>query len=66
MKALIIIAACLALALVFRAADLLSNRRKIKSVGAKSNKASRDIPKININDEAELLGALEYYKDMVD
>lgn len=65
MKALIIIAACLALAFVFKAVEYFSSR-KIKSVGAKSNKLSENIAKIDINDEKALKEALDYYKNLVD
>lgn len=65
MKALIVIAALVALAFVFRVVELLTGRR-IKSVGAKSNRLSGNMPKIDITNEAELKEALKYYKDLVD
>lgn len=66
MKALIIILACIAFSLVFKAVDFYSSRKKINSVGAKSNSLSRDIPRIDITNEAELKEALKYYKGMAD
>lgn len=65
MKALIIILACIALALVLKVVDLMTSR-KINSVGAKSNKLSGDMPKIDITNEAELKEALNYYKGLAD
>lgn len=65
MKALIVILACIALALAIKVVDLLTGRR-INSVGAKSNKLSSDMPKIDITNEAELKEALKYYKDLAD
>ncbi|MCQ2134551.1 MAG: hypothetical protein MJY88_06250 [Bacteroidales bacterium] len=65
MKALIIILACIALALVLKVVDLMTSR-KINSVGAKSNKLSGDMPKIDITNEAELKEALKYYKGLAD
>lgn len=65
MKALIIIAVCLVLAVVFRAFEFFSTR-KINSVGAKSNRSSGDIARFDINDEKSLKEALDYYKDLVD
>lgn len=66
MKALLIILGCIALALVLKIAELLSSRRRINSVGAKSNKWSADMPKVDITNEAELKKALESYKGLAD
>lgn len=65
MKALIIILACIALALVLKVVDLYTSH-KINSVGAKSNKLSGNMPKIDITNEAELKEALKYYKGLAD
>ncbi len=65
MKALIIILACIALALVLKVVDLYTSHR-INSVGAKSNKLSGNMPKIDITNEAELKEALKYYKGLAD
>lgn len=65
MKALIIIAACIVLALIFKVAESLTSG-KIRSVGAKSNANSKNIAKIDINDEKSLAEAMKYYKDMID
>lgn len=66
MKALLIIVGCIALALVLKMVDYFSSNHNIKSVGAKSNMASRNIPKIDITNEEELKKALEFYKGMED
>lgn len=66
MKALIIIATCIAFAFVLKVIEVISNRQNIKSVGAKSNKESRNIPKIDITNPEELKKALEYYKGLPD
>lgn len=66
MKALIIIAACLALALVFATIEKIQGRR-INSVGARSNNNSRHLAeKIDINNEEAMKEALENYKDLMD
>lgn len=65
MKALFVILACIALALVLKVVDLLTSKR-INSVGAKSNKLSGDMPKIDITNEKELKEALKYYKGLAD
>lgn len=65
MKALIVILTCIAFALVLKVIDLMTSR-KINSVGAKSNKLSGDMPKIDITNEAELKEALKYYKGLAD
>lgn len=66
MKAFLIIIVSILFALVLKAIDYFTNRENIKSVGAKSNKESRDMPKIDITNEEELKKALEYYKGLPD
>ncbi len=66
MKALIIIVACLGLAVVLRIADVLISRRPINSVGAKANDKSRNMPKMDINNPASVAEALAHYKDLDD
>lgn len=66
MKALIIIAACIALALVFRIIEELSNMKAINSVGCKSNKYSKNIARVDITNAEELKKALEHYKGLAD
>lgn len=66
MKALIIIACCIAFAFVLKMVDVFSNRQNIKSVGAKSNKESRNIPKVDISNPEEVKKAMEYYKGLTD
>ena len=65
MKALIVIAALIVLAFVLRAVEYFTSS-KIKSVGAKSNTKSKDMAKIDINDEKALKEALDYYKNLTD
>ena len=66
MKALIIIVACLGLAVALRIADVLISRRPINSVGAKANDKSREMPKMDINDPKSVAEALAHYKDLDD
>lgn len=66
MKALIIIASCIALALVLKIVDLLTSRKAIKSVGAKSNGFSKDIARIDITNPEDIKAAVEYYKGLPD
>lgn len=66
MKALIIIAACLGLAVVLRIADVLISRKPINSVGAKANDKSKDMPKMDINNPESVAEALAHYKDLDD
>ena len=66
MKAIIIILCCILFACVLKAIEFFSNRKNINSVGARSNRNSKDIARININDEKELKEALKYYKDLAD
>jgi len=66
MKALIIIAACLGLALVLRIVEVLIARKPINSVGAKSNDKSKEIAKIDINDPESVAQAVAHYKNLDD
>lgn len=66
MKALIIIAVCLTLALVLRIFEILTSRQNINSVGGKANRNSRNIAKVDITDAESLKKALELYKDLAD
>jgi len=66
MKAFLVIFVSIAFALVLKAVDYFTSRRNIKSVGAKSNKASREMPRIDITNDEELKKALDYYKDLPD
>ena len=66
MKALIIIAACLVLAIILRIVELLIERKPIRSVGAQANDNSKGIAKIDINDPASVAEAVAHYKDLDD
>lgn len=66
MKALIIIATCIAFAFVLRVVEIITSRKRINSVGAKSNNLSKDMPRIDIRDEEQLNKALDYYKNLMD
>lgn len=66
MKALIIIAACLALAIILRIVEVTLESRPIKSVGAKANDKSRSMAKIDINNPMSIAEAIEHYKDLDD
>jgi len=66
MKALIIIAACLGLALVLRIVEVLIARKPINSVGAKANDKSKDMAKIDINDPESVAEAVAHYKHLDD
>jgi len=66
MKALIIIAICLGLALILRIAEVLISRKPIKSVGAKANDKSKDIARVNINNPESVAEAVAHYKDLDD
>lgn len=65
MKALIIISACILLALAFRIVEKLSSGR-ISSVGAKANNNSKTMARINLDDPESMKEALEHYKEFVD
>ena len=66
MKALIIIATCIAFAFVLRVVEVITSRKRINSVGAKSNNLSKDMPRIDIRDEEQLNKALDHYKNLMD
>lgn len=66
MKALIIVAALIVVALVLKLVETFSSMNNIKSVGAKSNKNSQNIAKIDINDPESVKEAVEYYKQFID
>lgn len=66
MKALIIIASCIALSFLFKVIETFTSRKRINSVGAKSNNLSKDMPRIDIRDEKQLNKALDHYKNMID
>ena len=66
MKALFIILGCIVLVLILKVIDLLTSRKNIASVGAKSNKLSRNTPKIDTTDEKQLREAIDYYKGFPD
>ena len=66
MKALIIILGSIVLAIILKVVDILTSKKNIASVGAKSNKRSRNMPKIDVTDEKQLNEALDYYKGLPD
>jgi len=66
MKALIIIAACLTLALVLRIAEVLIARKPINSVGAKANDKSNGIAKIDVTNPESVAEAVAHYKHLDD
>lgn len=65
MKAIIIISACLLLAVVLRIFEAATSRR-MKSVGAKSNKNAKNIATMDINDPESIQQGLAHYKDLDD
>ena len=66
MKALIIIAVCLTLALLLRIIELFTSRKDINNVGGRAHRNSRNIAKVDITDAESLKNALELYKDLAD
>lgn len=66
MKAIIIVAACLLLAVVLKVIESISSRKPINSVGARANSNSKNIAKIDINDKHSLEEAIERYKYLDD
>lgn len=66
MKIIVIISSVLVLAIALRMLDVYTNKSKLKSIGASSNKASRNIPKVDVTDPEDLKRALDYYRDMTD
>lgn len=66
MKALVIIIACVAVSLILKVISILTSGERMHSVGAKANSNSKNMPKIDVTNEAELRDALKYYNDMAD
>lgn len=66
MKGLIIIAGIIAFAFLIKVVDTFTSRKPINSVGAKSNKESASMPKVDISNPEELKKALEHYKGLAD
>lgn len=66
MKALLIISAILVLAIFLKTVELFSSRKAIRSVGSKSNRKSRGIARIDLNNPEEVRAAVEAYKNLVD
>lgn len=66
MKALLIISAILVLAIFLKTVELFSSRKAIRSVGSKSNRKSRGIARIDLNNPEEVRAAVEAYKDLTD
>lgn len=66
MKALVIIALCLSFVAITRFMNFVFDNVAIKSVGAKANRKSSKIAKVNINDSEDIKRAVEYYKSMID
>ncbi len=66
MKALIIIAACILLSVVLKAALYFTERRPIHSVGGKANIYSTEMAKYDLNDPEDVKRAMEVYKDLAD
>lgn len=66
MKALVIISLCLLFVAIVRCVNYIFDNVAIKSVGAKANRKSAQIAKVNINDSEDIKRAVEYYKSMID
>lgn len=66
MKALIIIASCIALSIILKVADILTSRKTVNSVGARANGRSKGMTRIDINDPEQLSAAIERYKHLAD
>jgi len=66
MKAILIIVGCIALALCFRVVDYIFSRKRIRSVGAKSNKNSYGMATIDLSDPISVKEGLEHYKHLED
>ncbi len=66
MKALVIISLCLLFVVIVRCVNYIFDNVAIKSVGAKANRKSAKIAKVNINDSEDIKRAVEYYKSMID
>ncbi|MCQ2140452.1 MAG: hypothetical protein MJZ09_08775 [Bacteroidales bacterium] len=66
MKALIIIASLILLAVAFRAVEYIISHKPIHSVGGKANMNSADMAKYDLNDPEDVKRALEAYKGLAD
>jgi len=66
MKALIITAAVLVLAMALKILDVLTSGKRINSVGAKSNNESKRMPRIDINDPVSVQEGIAHYKHLDD
>lgn len=66
MKAIIIVLAGLMLAVVLKVVEIMVDSKRIKSVGAKSNNKSMNIPTIDLNDPESVKAGLEHYKGLED
>ena len=66
MKLFLIFSAIVAFAFVLRVVDVCTSRRRIKSLGASSNNASKDIPRVDVTDPEDLKRALDYDRDVLD
>ena len=66
MKAIIIIISCIALALALKTIDIVTSKKRINSVGAKSNDNSKYIAHIDVNDPVSVQEGLAHYKDLDD
>lgn len=66
MKALIIIASLILLAVAFRAVEYFTSHKPMRSVGGKSNINSVEIAKYDLNNPEDVKKALEAYKGLAD
>lgn len=66
MEALIVIAACLVLAMALRVLDVLTSRSRIRSVGANANDKSKEISQINFDDPESIAEGIAHYSDLDD
>jgi len=66
MKAIIIILATLVVLTAIRAIEVLADRRRINSVGAKANKNSRNIARYDISDKESVRNLVNDFKDLAD
>jgi len=66
MKALIIVLATVVVLAAIRVIEVLASRQRIKSVGGRSNNASKRIARYDISDQESLNELVNTYKDMAD
>lgn len=66
MKAIIITAAVFVLAMALKILDVLTSRKRINSVGSKSNNESKKMPRIDINDPVSVQEGIAHYKYLDD